>query len=190
MNLKSRCGWVNLKNPLYIRYHDEEWGKPLHDEQKHFEFLMLESFQAGLSWEIILNRREGFRKAFARFDAQKIALFTEHDVKKLLENSEIIRSELKIKSAIENAKIFLAIQQEWGTFDRYLWHFTEGKIVDNHPKTLKEIPASNPLSERISQDLRKRGMKFMGPVIVYAHLQAVGVINDHVENCYCREPIV
>ena len=186
MDSKIRCGWVNLKNPRSIRYHDEEWGRPLHDEQKHFEFLMLESFQAGLSWETILNRREGFRNAFADFDAQKIAKYTDKEVKQLLENPNIIRSRLKIVSAIENAKIFLMIQKEWGSFDRYIWHFTEGKIIDHHPKTLKDLPARNLLSEIISQDLRKRGMKFIGPVIVYAHLQAIGVINDHLEQCFCR----
>lgn len=182
----SRCGWVNLANPRYVAYHDHEWGKPLHDEAQHFEFLILETFQAGLSWETILNRREAFRLAFDHFDAQKIAQYDEHKILSLVENPAIIRSRAKITAAIQNARVFLDIQKEWGTFDHYIWHFTNGKVLDHHPKTLHDLPSSSPLSTTISQDLKKRGMRFIGPVIVYAHLQAIGVINDHLMGCYCR----
>ena len=186
MDTKIRCGWVKLNNPLYVRYHDEEWGKPQHDEKKHFEYLLLETFQAGLSWETILNRREAFREAFDEFDAQTISLYTDEDVKKLLENPKIIRSENKIRSAIQNAKVFLQIQSEWGSFDAYIWHFTNHNVIDSKPSSSKDLLASSPLSILISQDLKKRGMKFVGPVIVYAHLQAIGVINDHLVSCFCR----
>lgn len=186
MDHKTRCGWVNLKNPLSIRYHDEEWGRPLHEEPKHFEFLMLETFQAGLSWETILNRREAFRHAFDEFNAEKIARYDEEDVTRLLNDASIIRAENKIRAAIQNAIIFLSIQKEWGSFDAYIWHFSNHKILDSNPQSLHDLPASSPLSKTISDDLKKRGMKFIGPVIAYAHLQAIGIINDHISSCFCR----
>jgi DNA-3-methyladenine glycosylase I len=186
MDTKIRCGWVNLNNPFYVRYHDEEWGRPIHDDHQHFEYLLLETFQAGLRWETILNRRENFRQAFHHFDVQKIANYTETDVLRLLENPGIIRSQPKVRSAIRNAQIFLMIQKEWGSFDAYIWHFTHHKIIDTKPITLHDLQASSPLSRTISQDLKKRGMTFIGPVIVHAHLQAIGIINDHLASCFCR----
>ncbi len=173
-----------MSDPIYIKYHDEEWGKEVTDDNKMFEFLVLEAAQAGLSWLTILKRREGYRKAFAGFNAKKVAKMTEQDVERLMQDSGIIRNRLKIKSTITNAQHFLQIQKEFGSFCNYLRNFLpEGKPIINHFKALSEIPASTPLSDAISKDMKKRGFKFFGTTICYAHLQAVGYVNDHLESC-------
>lgn len=182
-----RCGWVDMNNPLYVTYHDEEWGVPVHDERKHFEMLVLEGAQAGLSWATILNRREGYRKAFDNFEPEKVAAYDEAKVEALLQDTGIIRNRLKVKSAIKNARAFLAIQQEFGSFDHYLWGFVNHQPIINHFKTLEEIPAQTELSQRISKDLKKRGMSFVGPTIIYAHMQAIGMVNDHLVDCFLRQ---
>lgn len=183
----NRCGWVDLNNPLYVAYHDEEWGVPVHDERKHFEMLVLEGAQAGLSWATILNRREGYRKAFDNFEPEKVAEYEEDKVQALLQNTGIIRNRLKIRSAIKNARVFLAIQKEFGSFDHYLWGFVNHQPIINHFKTLEEIPAQTELSQKISRDLKKRGMSFVGPTIIYAHMQAIGLVNDHLVDCFLRQ---
>ena len=175
---KTRCHWVNPKNPLYIAYHDTEWGRPVHDDGKLFEMLLLESFQAGLSWETILNRRENFRKAFADFDPVAISQYGEEDMSRLKQDAGIIRNGNKIKAAIGNAKIFLQIQKEWKSFSSYLWHFTNDTVVYETGKT------SSPLSDAISKDLKKQGMKYVGTTIIYAYLQAVGIISGHEPDCF------
>jgi DNA-3-methyladenine glycosylase I len=178
-----RCDW-NTSDPVYIKYHDEEWGKEITDDHKMFEFLVLETAQAGLSWITILKRREGYRNAFAGFNAEKVAKMTEHDVERLMQDSGIIRNRLKIKATITNAQQFLEIQKQFGSFCNYLREFLpDGKPIINHWKTLSEIPASTPLSDTISKDMKKRGFKFFGTTICYAHLQAVGYVNDHLEKC-------
>ena len=182
--MKNRCGWVNMKNELYIKYHDEEWGVPLHDDNKLFEMLILEGAQAGLSWEIVLKKRENYRCAFNHFDPVKVAKYTESKMEVLLKNEGIIRNRLKVKSAIKNANTFLKIQTEFGSFDKYIWGFVNGKTIKNNFKSLSEIPAKTTLSDWISDDLKKRGMNFVGSTIVYAFMQAVGMVNDHVENCF------
>ena len=180
MTEKIRCRWANPKNPLYIRYHDEEWGVPVHDDHKLFEMLILESFQAGLSWECILNKREAFRRAFDGFDLETVCAYGEEKLGKLMQEPGIVRNRLKIKAAVNNAKIFRDIQREWGSFDRYLWHWTEGQVV------YETGVVSSELSDAVSKDLKRRGMKFVGTVIIYSYLQAVGVINSHEETCFCR----
>jgi DNA-3-methyladenine glycosylase I len=178
-----RCDW-GTSDPIYIKYHDEEWGKEITDDHEMFEFLVLESAQAGLSWITILKRREGYRNAFANFDAEKVAKMTEQDVERLMQDSGIIRNRNKILSTISNAQHFLEIQKEFGSFCNYLRTFLpENKPIVNHWKTLSEIPASTPLSDTISKDMKKRGFKFFGTTICYAHLQAVGYVNDHLEGC-------
>lgn len=173
-----RCRWVNLNNPLYIHYHDLEWGVASHDDAYLFELLLLESFQAGLSWECVLNKREAFKKAFDNFDYHKIANYGEEKFNELINNKDIIRNKLKIKASINNAKIFMDIQHEYGTFDKFIWHFTNGEVIKgNGTNTRSE------LSDRISADLIKRGMKFVGTTIIYSYLQAIGMINDHEESC-------
>lgn len=186
-NEMIRCGWVDMNNPLYVIYHDEEWGVPVHDERKHFEMLVLEGAQAGLSWATILNRREGYRKAFDNFEPEKVAAYDESKVEALLQDPGIIRNRLKVKSAIKNARVFLAIQKEFGSFDHYLWGFVNHQPIINHFKTLEEIPAQTLLSQRISKDLKKRGMSFVGPTIIYAHMQAIGMVNDHLVDCFVRQ---
>ncbi len=179
----KRCTWCG-DDPLYVRYHDEEWGHGYEDEKKMFEFLILESAQAGLSWITILRKRENYRKAFASFNAKKVAAFTEEKVEQLLADPGIVRNRLKIKAAIENARLFLEIQKEFGGFGKYLLtFFPENKPIVNRWKTLDEIPPRTELSDRISKDMKKRGFKFFGSTIAYAHLQAVGLINDHVNEC-------
>jgi DNA-3-methyladenine glycosylase I len=178
-----RCVWCGT-DPLYVRYHDEEWGVPVHDDRTHFEFLILEGAQAGLSWLTILRRRAGYRKAYANFDVQKVAQFNESDAERLQNFSGIIRNRLKIKASIRNAQAFLEIQKEFGSFDTYIWGFVDGKTVKNHPKTMDDVPATSELSDRVSRDLKKRGMSFVGSTIIYAHLQATGIINDHVTTCF------
>lgn len=177
---KKRCGWVNLNNPNCINYHDHEWGKPSHDDHYFFEMLILESFQAGLSWECILNKREAFRAAFDSFDVHKVAAYTPEKMSVLRENPGIVRNRLKIAAAVNNANIFIAIQREYGSFSDYIWGFTDGKQVVNRDGVLR---ATSPLSDAISKDLKKRGMKFVGSTIIYSYLQAVGVIDDHDPDC-------
>jgi DNA-3-methyladenine glycosylase I len=179
----NRCAWGS-NNPLMIEYHDTEWGVPLHDDQKLFEFLILEGMQAGLSWSTILNKRQNFRAAFHNFDPQRVVRYTARDVKRLLNNPGIIRNRLKIEAAITNARQFLEVQNEFGSFDAYIWHFVEGKPIKNAFRSLKEIPAKTPLSDAISKDLKQRGFKFVGSTIVYAHLQATGMVNDHTVDCF------
>ncbi len=182
---KNRCGWCN-KSELYQRYHDEEWGRPLHDEDKHFEFLLLETMQAGLSWYTILQRRENYRQAFAGFVAQKVANFNESDVLRLMNDAGIIRNQLKIRAAIVNAEKFLLIQKEFGSFNNYIWGFTNHKIINNQWQSLNQVPATTELSDLVAKDLKKRGFKFVGSTTIYAHLQAIGVVNDHLVDCWCK----
>jgi DNA-3-methyladenine glycosylase I len=178
-----RCGWC-LSSDLYKEYHDQEWGTPVYDDATLFEFLILETFQAGLSWITILNKRENFRKAFDNFDYKKIALYSEDKVQELLLDAGIIRNKLKVRSAVSNAQAFMIIQEEFGSFSKYIWNFTNGKPIINNPKTLKDVPAATPLSDTISTDLKKCGFKFVGSTVVYAYLQATGMVNDHVSDCW------
>ena len=184
MDNKKRCDWVPLDNPLYVKYHDEEWGVPIHDDQLLFEFLVLEGMQAGLSWLTILRKRENFRTAFDHFDPGKIARYNEKKIEELMQNSGIIRNRRKIEAAVQNAKAFLEVQAEYDSFDTFIWQFVEGKPLINHWKTLKEIPAKTPLSDTISNELKKRGFKFVGSTIIYAHMQATGMVNDHTVDCF------
>lgn len=180
----KRCSWAGT-DPLYMEYHDKEWGKTTHDDKVLFEFLVLESAQAGLSWITILRRREGYRKAFAGFDVKKVAAFTDEDVERLMQDTGIIRNRLKILAAINNAQLFIKIQQEFGSFDKYLYSFMpDGKSLVNHPE--RNIPASTPISDAISKDMKKRGFKFFGTTICYAHMQATGMVNDHLASCDFR----
>ena len=182
-----RCGWCK-SDPIYLKYHDEEWGREVTDDKKMFEFLVLESAQAGLSWITILKRRDAYRKAFADYDAKKVAGFTEKDVERLMQDTGIIRNRNKILSTVTNAQHYLEVQKEFGSFCSYMRSFLpDGKPVINNWKSLSEIPASTPLSDAISKDMKKRGFKFFGTTICYAHLQAVGYVNDHLVDCWCRE---
>ena len=178
-----RCPWC-LGFDQYIRYHDEEWGVPVHDDRKHFEFLILEGAQAGLSWSIILKKREGYRKNFADFDAAKVARFSEKKLEKILLDPSIIRNRLKVYATVNNAKCFLAAQKEFGSFDTYIWQFVGGKPIVNKRKTLKEVPATTKESDALSKDLIKRGFKFVGSTVIYAHMQACGLVNDHTTDCF------
>ncbi len=180
---KHRCGWC-VGDPLYERYHDEEWGVPVYDDATLFEFLTLETFQAGLSWITVLRKRENFRKAFDGFDYKKIARYDHTKFETLMQNAGIIRNKLKIKAAITNAQAFLNIQEAFGSFSRYIWGFTDGKPLQNQLKDYKEAPANTPLSDAISKDLKKRGFKFVGTTVVYAHMQATGMVNDHEVGCF------
>ena len=182
--MKKRCAWADLNSELYVKYHDEEWGVPVHDDRVHFEFLILEGAQAGLSWLTVLKKRENYRKAFANFDPKKVAQFDEDKVQELLQNEGIIRNQLKIRSAIRNAKVFLEIQKEFGSFDTYIWKFVNGKPIKNKFKIMQELPARTDLSDEVSKDLKKRGMNFVGSTIIYAHLQATGIVNDHTTDCF------
>ena len=177
----KRCFWVDEKSEIYVKYHDEEWGVPKYDDRELFELLVLESFQAGLSWITVLKKREAFRKAFDNFDVHKVAKYGEKKILELLKNEGIIRSRSKIVSAILNANIFIQIQKEFGSFSKYIWSYTNNKIVK---RVLDEIVVSNDLSDRISKDLKKRGMKYVGTIIIYSYLQAIGVVNDHDMDCY------
>lgn len=183
---KIRCGWCE-KDDLYRKYHDEEWGKPVYDDETIFEFLILESFQAGLSWYTILSKRENFRKAFDHFDYRKMAAYSDIKIEELMNNAGIIRNKLKILAAITNAQKFMEVQTEFGSFSQYIWGFIGGKPIDNRPKALSEVPATTEISDAISKDLKKRGFKFVGSTVVYAHMQATGMINDHIETCFTRE---
>lgn len=180
----KRCAWVNPKNELYIKYHDEEWGRPVHDDGLLFEMLILEGAQAGLSWETVLNKRAHYKKVFDNFDVQKVSKYDEAKVQELLADPGIIRNKLKVRSTIQNAKVFLEIQNEFGSFDTYLWAFVNNTPIKNHFKTIQDLPAKTELSDKISKDLKKRGMNFVGSTIIYAYLQAVGVVNDHTVDCY------
>ncbi len=182
---KNRCAWCE-KDDLYRKYHDEEWGKPVYEDDKIFEFLILESFQAGLSWYTILAKRENFRNAFDDFNYQKISKYSDKKIDELMQNVGIIRNRLKILATITNAQKFMDVQKEFGTFSKYIWGFVGGKPIDNQPKTLKEVSATSEISDALSKDLKKRGFKFMGSTVVYAHMQATGMVNDHVEDCFCR----
>ena len=180
---KTRCGWAGDK-PHMIRYHDREWGVPVHDDRKPFEMLLLEGAQAGLTWEIILLRRDGYRRAFAEFDPKKVARFTAKKKAVLLKNQGIIRNRLKIDSALTNAQAFLAVQEEFGSFDRYVWRFVGGKQKVNRWARMTRVPATTPESDALSKDLKKRGFRFVGSTIVYAYMQAVGLVNDHTIDCF------
>ena len=180
----KRCTWVNLDNPLMLQYHDREWGVPVHDDRKHFEFLVLEGAQAGLSWSIVLKKREGYRRAFSEFDPEKVARYTENRIQKLTLDPAIIRNRMKIAAAVRNAQGFLAIQEELGSFDAYCWKFVDGRPKLNRWKVMREIPATSRESEAFSKDLKRRGFSFVGSTVVYAHMQAVGMVNDHLVDCF------
>lgn len=181
--IKTRCEWANGSD-LYQHYHDEEWGVPLHDDNELFGFLLLEGAQAGLSWQTILHKRDNYRKAFADFDPRQVATFTQQHINELMSNTGIVRNHLKIQSVINNAKKFLDIQREFGSFDTYQWHFVGGKPLQNHWNTLHDIPVDSPEALTFSKDLIKRGFKFVGPKIVYSHMQATGMVNDHITSCF------
>jgi DNA-3-methyladenine glycosylase I len=185
MEDKIRCAWCE-KDDLYRKYHDEEWGVPVYDDATLFEFLLLETFQAGLSWITILNKRENFRAAFDAFDYKKIASYSEDKIQDLLQDAGIIRNQLKVRSAVSNAIAFMNVQEEFGSFSKYIWGFTDGKPIVNNRKSLNEVQATTPLSDAISKDLKKRGFKFVGSTVVYAHMQATGMVDDHVADCWKR----
>lgn len=177
----NRCSWVNMKNPLYVQYHDAEWGIPQHSDKMLFELLILEGFQAGLSWECVLNKRENFRAAYDDFDVEKVSQYGENKIQMLLSDSGIIRNRLKVQASVTNAKAFLKIQAEYGSFDSYIWGFTEGEMVFES----YDVRTTSPLSDMISKDLKKRGMKFVGSIVIYSYLQAIGIINGHGPECDC-----
>lgn len=186
MDNKTRCAWCGT-DPLYMQYHDSEWGRPVYDDKLLFEFLILETFQAGLSWITILRKRENFRVAFDDFDYKKIALYDERKTAELMLDAGIIRNGAKIRAAVSNALAFIDVQKEFGSFSNYIWAFADGRPIDNKPQTLKDVPATTPLSDAISKDLKKRGFKFVGSTVVYAHMQATGMVNDHVGDCWTRQ---
>ena len=179
-----RCPWSLGVDDAYQRYHDEEWGVPVRDDARHFEFLILESAQAGLSWSTVLRKRDGYRRAFAQFDAERVARFNRRSVERLLGDASIIRNRLKITAAINNAKLFLEIQREFGSFDNYVWQFVGGSPIVNHFDSQSAVPATSPESDALSKDLKQRGFRFVGSTIIYAHMQATGLVNDHVVGCY------
>ena len=180
----KRCAWVSGADPLMLEYHDREWGVPVRDDRKHFEFLVLEAAQAGLSWAIVLKKREGYRRAFAGFDPEKVARFNAREIEKLLSNPEIVRNRMKIEAAVRNARAFLKIQDELGSFDSYCWRFVDGRPKLNRWKVMRQIPATSSESDAFSKDLKHRGFSFVGSTIVYAHMQAVGMVNDHLVDCF------
>ena len=184
ISARKRCAWVNVDDPLMLEYHDREWGVPVHDDRKHFEFLILEGAQAGLSWSTVLKKREAYRKAFDHFDPAKVARFTAPRIEKLLQDPGIIRNRLKIESTVRNAKAFLKVQQEFGTFDTYCWRFVGGKPKVNKLTSMQQIPATSPESDAFSKDLKQRGFNFVGSTIIYAHIQATGMVNDHLVDCF------
>ena len=186
METKLRCAWCE-KDDLYRNYHDSEWGKPVYDDETIFEFLILETFQAGLSWYTVLAKRGNFRKAFDHFDWNKIANYSEDKMAKLAEDTGIIRNKLKIKATVTNAQAYIKVKEEFGSFSKYIWGFVEGKPIDNQPKTLKDVPATTPISDALSKDLKKRGFKFVGSTVMYAHMQATGMVNDHILECHTRK---
>lgn len=184
----TRCKWAEGVSDDYIQYHDQEWGVPVYDDRVQFEFLILEGAQAGLSWSTILNKRAGYRDAFANFEVQKVARFTKKRVEKLLQNPAIVRNRLKVESTITNAKAFIAVQKEFGSFSDYLWDFVDGKPLQNRFKKINDIPATSPESDALSKDLKKRGFRFVGSTIMYAHMQATGLVNDHLVGCFRYKP--
>lgn len=181
---KIRCNWVS-NDELYIKYHDEEWGKPVYDDQTIFEFLVLESFQAGLSWITILKKRENFRKVFDQFNYKKIATYTDEKIEDLLLDAGIVRNRLKVLATVNNAQCFMEVQQEFGTFSNYIWGFVNNKPIVNAHKSIKEVPATTEISDALAKDLKKRGFKFLGSTAIYAHMQATGMVNDHITSCFC-----
>ncbi len=185
---RQRCGWAG-EDPTYVAYHDTEWGVPVRDDRTLFEFLLLEGAQAGLSWITILRKRDAYRKAFAGFDPEKVARFNAKKVEALLQDPGIVRNRLKVESAIKNARAFLEVQEEFGTFSDYQWAFVDGKPVQNRYPSLKQIPPRTPLSDAFSKDLKKRGFNFVGSTIIYAHMQAVGMVNDHIDTCFRQAPV-
>ena len=187
--MKKRCEWVEGQFDQYIKYHDEEWGVPVHDDRKHFEFLVLESAQAGLSWATILKKREGYRKAFESFDYSKVANFTDLDVEKLLSDSSIIRNKAKILASINNAQRFIDVQEEFNSFDDYIWRFVDGEPRINHWQTMNQVPVTTNESDALSKDLKSRGFKFVGSTTIYAHMQAIGLVNDHTVDCFRHEEL-
>lgn len=185
MDKKTRCEWANPSNPNYINYHDNEWGRAVHDDRHLFEMLILEGAQAGLSWETVLNRREGYRKVFHDFDVVKVASMSDDDLEVCRADERIIRNKLKIKATRQNAQVFIEIQHQFGSFDQYLWSYVNHQPVINHWTTLKDIPVTTKISDEISKDLKQRGMSFVGPTIIYAYMQATGMVNDHTMDCFC-----
>lgn len=179
----QRCGWSGT-DPLMVAYHDREWGLPVHEDRKHFEFLVLEAAQAGLSWAIVLKKREGYRRAFSEFDPDKVARFDQRRIERLVVNPEIIRNRQKIEAAVKNARAFLKVRDEFGSFDAYAWRFVGGAPLVNRRRTMKDIPATTPESDAFSKDLKARGFSFVGSTVIYAHMQAVGMVNDHVIDCF------
>jgi len=184
----TRCKWAEGVSLDYIEYHDKEWGVPVYDDPVQFEFLLLEGAQAGLSWSTILNKREGYRRAFAGFDVEKVARFTKNRVEKLLQNPGIVRNRLKVESAVTNAQAFIAVQEEFGSFSKYIWRFVDGTPIQNRFEKDSDVPATSPESDALSKDLKKRGFRFVGSTIVYAHMQATGLVNDHVTGCFRHRP--
>jgi len=185
---RVRCPWPT-DDPLYLAYHDTEWGKPVHEDRLIFEFLVLEGAQAGLSWATILKRREGYRAAFAGFDPEKVARYTKRKIERLLQDPGIIRNRAKVESAVKNARAFLKVAEEFGTFDRYIWRFVGGKPIQNRWRILKEVPSETPESRALSKDLKSRGFTFVGPTICYAHMQATGMVNDHLVTCFRHKEV-
>ena len=180
----ATCAWVPIGDDLYKTYHDKEWGVPVYSDRKIFEFLVLESAQAGLSWITVLRKRENYRKAFKNFDPVKVAKFTKATVNKLLKDPGIIRNRMKVEAAVNNAKRFLEVQKEFGSFSKYIWGFVDGKPIQNKRRTIKQLPAKTPLAEKIAKDMKSRGFKFLGPTVIYAHMQATGMVNDHTIDCF------
>lgn len=185
----TRCPWCG-DDPTYVAYHDTEWGVPVHDERRHFEFIVLEGAQAGLSWLTILKRREGYRRCFAEFDPERVARFDEDEVQRLKADTGIIRNERKIRATIGNAQAFLAVQEKYGSFDHYIWNFFDGRPIVNEFHRMEEVPAETELSRTISKDLKSRGFSFVGPTIIYAHMQATGLVNDHLTSCFRRRELL
>ena len=186
----QRCPWLNLDKPDYVAYHDREWGVPVHDDRKHFEFLTLESAQAGLSWYTVLRKRANYRQAFAEFDPAKVARFNAAKIEQMLQDPGLIRNRRKISAAVENARHFLAVQDEFGSFSTYIWHFVGGEPIVNEFRTLADLPATSRESDALSKDLKSRGFKFIGSIVIYAHMQATGMVNDHVLDCFRRRQIL
>ena|SRR5579862_3687795 len=185
----KRCGWVN-SDPLMVQYHDNEWGVPVHDDRKHFEFLVLEAAQAGLSWFIVLKKREGYRRAFSDFDPEKVARYTERRIQKLILDPGIVRNRLKIEAAVRNARAFLSVQEEFGSFDSYSWRFVDGRPQVNRWAAMRDIPVTSAQSDALSKDLKRRGFSFVGSTVIYAHMQAVGMVNDHLVDCFRYRDVV
>ncbi len=184
----TRCRWALAGNEEYLEYHDTEWGVPVHEDRKHFEFLVLESAQAGLSWATVLNKRDGYRRLFADFDPARVARFTERRIARMLLDARIIRNRQKVRAAVQNARAFLAIQTEFGSFDAYVWQFVDGRPIQNRWQHDEEVPRTSAASDVLSKDLKRRGFKFVGSTIIYAHMQAVGMVNDHVTSCFRYKP--